>query len=83
MTINAISSSLTGITAAQGQMDAVAQVAARAGLIGDGGATVNETTGDVVDAVVGGVSASVGQAVNVAMLRRAIDMQQSIIDVLA
>lgn len=79
----AVNNSLIGIHAAQGQMDAAAQAAARSGLIGDAGNSVNEITGDVVDAVVGGANASVAQAVNLAMLRRAMDMQQSIIDVIA
>jgi hypothetical protein len=83
MSVGAIGNSLIGIAAAQGQMDAAAQAAARSGLIGEGGNTVNETTGNIVDAVVGGANASIGQAVNIAMLRRAMDMQQSIIDVIA
>ncbi|MEH3053813.1 MAG: hypothetical protein PGN13_07350 [Patulibacter minatonensis] len=83
MNVGAVNSSMLGIAAAQSSMDAAAQAAARSGLIGDGGNSVNATTGDVVDAVVGGANASVAQAVNIAMLRRAMDMQSSIIDVIA
>ena len=83
MNVGAVSNSLLGIAAAQGQMDAAAQAAARSGLIGDAGNSPNEITGDVVDAVTGSVNASLGQAVNLAMLRRAMDMQKSIIDVIA
>lgn len=74
--LSASSSALIGIASAQSQMDAAASAAARSGVIGDGG-------GDVVDAVVGGMNAQLSQAVNLAMLRRAMDMQNSIIDVLA
>ncbi|MBO9533616.1 MAG: hypothetical protein J7513_11655 [Solirubrobacteraceae bacterium] len=83
MNVNATNSALIGVYAAQGQMDAAAQAAARSGLIGDGGNSVNAATGDIVDAVVGGANASTAQAVNLAMLRRAMDMQKSIIDVIA
>lgn len=76
MNVSATSSALIGIASAQSQMDAAASAAARSGVIGEGG-------GDLVDAVVGGVNAQLSQAVNIAVLRRAMDMQDSIIDILA
>lgn len=82
MNVSATSSSLIGIAAAQSQMDAAAQVAARSGLIGDA-PSADAGTGDLVDAVTGADGAQLGQAVNIALLRRSMDMQQSIIDILA
>jgi hypothetical protein len=77
MDIGATSSALIGISAAQSQMDAAASAAARSGVIGDAGG------GDLVGAMTGAMDAQLSQAVNIAMLRRAMDMQASIIDVIA
>lgn len=77
MNVGAVSSSLIGISVAQSQMDAAASAAARSGVIGDAGG------GDLVGAMTGAVNADLSQAVNIAMLRRAMDMQQSLVDVLA
>lgn len=81
MNVNAVSSSLMGIAAAQSQMDTAANSAAHSGLIGDTPDTGG--TGDLVDAVTGGVNAQLAQSVNIALLRRSMDMQQSIVDILA
>lgn len=78
MNLAATSSALIGISAAQSQMDAAASAAARSGVIGDAGGG-----GDLVGAMTGAMSAELSQAVNLAMLRRAMDMQSSIIDVIA
>lgn len=77
MDVAATSSALIGISAAQSQMDAAASAAARSGVIGDAGGT------DLVGAMTGAMDAQLSQAVNIAMLRRAMDMQASIIDVIA
>lgn len=77
MDVAATSSALIGISAAQSQMDAAASAAARSGVIGDAGG------GDLVGAMTGAMDAQLSQSVNIAMLRRAMDMQASIIDVIA
>jgi hypothetical protein len=77
MGVGAVSSSLTGIAAAQKQMDSAASAAARSGVIGD------SQGGDIVDSVTGGMSAQLQQSVSLAMLRRAMDMEKSLIDVIA
>ncbi len=82
MNVAATSSALIGISAAQSQMDAAASAAARSGLIGDAGGGAGGG-GDLVGAMTGAMNAQLSQAVNIAMLRRAMDMQSSIIDVIA
>jgi hypothetical protein len=75
MAIDAVSSSLNGIAQAQARMDADASVTASDGLVDD--------TGDTVSAVLDAKDAGVQQSVNIAMLRKEMDMQSSIINVLA
>ena len=77
MGVGAVSSSLVGISAAQKQMDAAASSAARSGVMGD------SQGGDIVDSVTGGMNAQLQQSVSLAMLRRAMDMEKSLIDVIA
>lgn len=68
MSISSINASLSGIQAAQ------AQHAAAATAIAGGG--------DIVDGVLNGQTAEVSMAVNISMLRQAMDQEKYLIDVL-
>lgn len=76
--VSAVSSSLAGITAAQAQLDVAAQSVARGDLPGAGSGG-----DDLIAAATGASGAQVQQAVSLSMLRRAMDMEKSIIDVMA
>jgi hypothetical protein len=82
MGISAMNSSLAGLQAAQLQMDrAASTIAGGDELLNADGAVVS--TGSTGDAVVAMSSAQVLQQVNLTMLRREMDAQKSIIDILA
>jgi hypothetical protein len=74
---HAVSSALSGLAASRAWMDAAAQTTARAGLPGaDAGA-------DLVDGVVGTTMAATAVAVDVAVLRSALDSEHALLDILA
>ena len=75
MSVSAINSSLSGIASAQAQCSAAAQTIASTGLSTGGG-------GDLIDGVVNAKTADVSMAVNVSMLRQAMDADKYLIDVL-
>ena len=75
MSVSAINSSLSGIATAQAQFSAAAQTIASTGLSSGGG-------GDLIDGVVNAKTADVSMAVNVSMLRQAMDQDKYLIDVL-
>lgn len=75
MSVSAINSSLGGIASAQAQFAAAAQTIASTGLSTSGG-------GDLIDGVVNAQTADVSMAVNVSMLRQAMDQDKYLIDVL-
>jgi hypothetical protein len=78
----AMNSSLSGLQAAQAQMTrASSTIAGGDELLNAEGAPVN--TGSTGDAVADLSSAQVLQQVNLTMLRREMDAQKSIIDILA
>ncbi|QEC50592.1 hypothetical protein FSW04_25410 [Baekduia soli] len=76
--VPAVSSSLLGVSAAQDQLDVATRSVARSGPAG-----ADDGTAGLVGGVVGAQVASVRQEVSLTMLRRAMDAEKSIIDILA
>ncbi len=94
MSISAVGSALSGISANQAVFDSAAARVARVETApDDGSAGLDPTTagrvalppgsGELIDVVVGAMVAADGVAANTAMLRTALDMDRAVLDVLA
>jgi hypothetical protein len=76
--LSAVSSSLLGVSAAQDQLDVAAASVARGDLPG-----ASSGGDDLVDAATGASGAQLQQSVSLAMLKRAMDAEQSLVNVFA
>jgi len=94
MSVSAIGSALSGITANQAAFDGAAARIARVESAPDDGASAGASapggrvalpagSGELVDVVVGAMVAADGVAANTAVLRTALDMDRAVLDVLA